>query len=177
MKSWRVELTIGSDVLGEVKINRGIFQGDSLSPLLFIIALLSLTSILRKSKPGYKFASGEKINHLLFMDDLKLYGENEKALDSLVQTVRIFTSDIRMEFGTEKCATMIQKRGKVVRSEGIKLPNEKVIKSLQDKGYKYLGILQVDKVKEQEMKENITKEYKKKSKKGSGNEAEWRKYD
>ena len=64
------------------------------------------------------------------MDDLKLYGENEKALDSLVQTVRMFTSDIRMEFGIEKFATMIQKRGKVVRSEGIKLPDEKVIKSL-----------------------------------------------
>ena len=67
------------------------------------------------------------------MHDLKLYGKNKKALDSLVQTVRIFTSDIRMEFGIDKCATMIQKRGKVVRSKGIKLPNEKVIKSLQDK--------------------------------------------
>ena len=102
MQSWRVELTSGNDVLGEVQINGGIFQGDSLSPVLFIIALLPLTSILRKSKPGYKFTSGEKINYLLFMDDLKLYGENEKALDSLVQTVRIFTSDIRMEFGIEK---------------------------------------------------------------------------
>ena len=100
------------------------------------------------------------------MDDLKLYGENEKALGSLVQTVRIFTSDIRMEFGIEKCATMIQKRGKVVRSEGIKLPDEKVIKSLQDnKGYKYLGILQVDRVRGQEMKDNITKEYKRRVRK------------
>ena len=137
-----------------------------MSPLLFIIALLPLTSILRKSNPGYKFASGEKINHLLLMDDLKLYGENEKALDSLAQTVRIFTSDIRMEFGIEKCATMIQKRGKVVRSGGTKLPDEKVIKSLQDnKGYKYLGILQVDKVKGQEMKGKITKEYKRRVRK------------
>ena len=140
--------------------------GLFVSPLLFIIALLPFTSILRKSKPGYKFALGEKINHLLFMDDFKLYGENEKALDSLVQTVRIFTSDIRMEFGIEKCATMIQKMAKVVRSEDIKLPDEKVIKSLQgNKGYKYLGILQVDKVKEQEMKENITKEYKRRVRK------------
>ena len=65
MKSWRVELTSSSDVLGEVQINRGIFQGDSLSPLLFIKALLPLTSILRKSKSGYKFASGQKINKLL----------------------------------------------------------------------------------------------------------------
>ena len=44
--------------------------------------------------------------------------------------------------------------------------DEKVIKSLQDnKGYKYLGILQVDKVKGQEMKEKITKEYKRRVRK------------
>ena len=40
MKSWKVELTYGNDVLGEVKIERGIFQGDSLSPLLFVIVPL-----------------------------------------------------------------------------------------------------------------------------------------
>ena len=51
-----------------------------------------------------------------------------------------------MEFGIEKFAAMIQKRGKVVRSEGIKLPNEEVIKSLQDnKGYKYLDYYKLTK--------------------------------
>ena len=95
-----------------------------------------------------------------------MYGENEKALDSLVQTIRMFTKDIRMEYGIEKCATLIQKRGKVVRSQAIKLPDEKVIMSLQDnKGYKYLGILQVDKVEGQEMKEKIKNEYKRRVRK------------
>ena len=35
MKPWCVELTCGKHVLGKVNIRRGIFQGDSLSPLLF----------------------------------------------------------------------------------------------------------------------------------------------
>ena len=54
MKSWRVELICAQEVLGEVKIMRGIFQGDSLSPLLFVSAMIPLTRILRKSKPGYE---------------------------------------------------------------------------------------------------------------------------
>ena len=76
-----MELTCAQEVLGGVKIMRGIFQGDSLSLLLFVSALIPLTHILRKSKPGYEFSgSGEKINHLLYIDDLKLYRKIEKEL-------------------------------------------------------------------------------------------------
>ena len=54
----------------EIKINSGIFQGDSLSPLLFCIALAPLSSLLNKSKYGYKI-SNAIITHLFYMDDLK----------------------------------------------------------------------------------------------------------
>ena len=48
MKKWKTNLTVGGKNLGGVKIKRGIFQGDSLSPLLFIIALIPLSMILKK---------------------------------------------------------------------------------------------------------------------------------
>ena len=38
-----------------------------------------------------------KINHLLFIDDLKLFGKNEKEMNSLFQTVRVVSNDIGME--------------------------------------------------------------------------------
>ena len=146
---------------------RGIFQGDSLSPLLFVSAMIPLTHILRKSKPGYEFSgSGEKINHLLYMDDLKLYSKNEKELDSLIQTVRVFSQDIRMEFGIDKCATIVLKRGKLVKSDGIKLPDGKEMKSLNEgDGYKYLGVTEADEIKKKEMKEKVGKEYKRRIRK------------
>ena len=161
MKSWKVNLECGTTSLGEVSINRGIFQGDSLSPLLFVMALIPLTIILRKSTPAYQFANnGEKINHLLFMDDLKLYAKSEKALDSLVQTVRVFSCDIGMEFGIDKCAVLILKRGKIVKSHGIQLPDEQIMKSLKEEdSYKYLGILEADDIKHEQMKEKVKKEY------------------
>ena len=47
------------------------------------------------------------------MDNLKLYAKSEKRLGSLVQTVRIFSDDIGMEFGIDKCATLVLKGGKL----------------------------------------------------------------
>ena len=89
MNNWRVELTCANKHLREVKIKRGIFQGDALSTLLFVITFFPLTSVLKTTKHGFEFAKNrEKINHLLYMDDLKLYAKNEKELDSLIQTVK-----------------------------------------------------------------------------------------
>ena len=53
------------------------------------------------------------------MDYLKLYSRNKKGLDSFVQTIRVFSGDIGMEFGIEK-------------SVGIELPHGTIIKSLQE---------------------------------------------
>ena len=89
-----------------------------------------------------------------------MYSRSEKGLDSLGQTVRVFSEDIGMEFGIEKCAMLVIEKGKIVKSVGIELPDGKVIKSLQEgESYKYLGILEADKFLEEKMKLNVSKEY------------------
>ena len=50
------------------------------------------------------FARSLKINPLLFMDDWKLYAKKLNQLDSLIKTVRIFSNDIWIKFGIEKCS-------------------------------------------------------------------------
>ena len=50
IKAWRVDLTCNNQSLGRVDIKQGIFQGDSLSPLLFVFCLIPLTVILRESE-------------------------------------------------------------------------------------------------------------------------------
>ena len=89
-----------------------------------MLCLIPLTVILRKAESAYQFSNNEeKINHLLFMDDLKLYAKNEKGLESLAQTVRIINDDIGLEFGIDKCATLVLKSGKITKFDGISLPD------------------------------------------------------
>ena len=52
MNKWRTNLYADGRLLGSVPIRRGIFQGDSFSPLLFVIALLPLMHILRETGMG-----------------------------------------------------------------------------------------------------------------------------
>ena len=160
MTTWKTTLMTSGEILGEVEIKRGIFQGDSLSPLLFVLCMIPLTLLLRKIKAGYEWERKQfKINHLLFMDDLKLFGKNEDQIDSLVNTVHEYSKDIGMEFGLNKCGLLIMKRGKVISSDGIELADGGVMRDIEESGYKYLGILEFDKIKETEMKVAFVKEY------------------
>ena len=93
------------------------------------------------------------------MDDLKLYAKSEKELNSLIQTVRMFSDDVGMVFGVEKCVVLVLKRGKMVRTEGIELPDEKRMREVSLDGYKYLGVLQLDSIMNREMKEKVKSEY------------------
>lgn len=73
------------------------------------------------------------------MDNLKLTRKNKSEIESLTDSVRVFPSGIRMDFGIQKCATLSIKRGLRVESSGIDLPLGETIKSLEeDCAYKYL---------------------------------------
>ena len=94
------------------------------------------------------------------MDDIKLFAKNEKELKTLIHAVRIYSQDIGMEFGTEKCAMLVMKSGKRHLTEGMELPNEDKIRTLgENETYKYLGILEADTIKQVEIKDKIQNEY------------------
>ena len=105
--------------------------------------------------------SGYKVNHLLYMDDLKLYAKNEKDLTALIETVRIFTKDICMEFGLDKCARQIIHRGKIKMTDGLDLEIGRIKDADLNKGYKYLGMLQNMQNKEREIKAQTKTTYRK----------------
>jgi len=149
--------------LGQVDISCGIFQGDSLSPLLFVMSLAPLSVILDGTYKGYEFSGTSTIiiNHLVYMDDIKLYSHSKHEIESLIHTVNIFFDDIRMSLGVAKCNIVAVSRGHLVDSDSVSLSCGDLIHYLSPVGvYKYLGILESDSFKQHQMKTLLTKEYK-----------------
>ena len=94
----------------------------------------------------------------MYMDDIKLFAKNEKELETLIHAIRIYSQGTGMEFGIEKCALLVMKSGKRHLTDGIELTNQDKIRTLaENETYKYLGILEVDTIKQVEMKNKIQK--------------------
>ena len=163
IKQWQTTLTINSSngisKSNKIKIERGIFQGDSLSPLLFCLCLIPLTHELNHTGYGYRI-SEKTINHLFYMDDLKIYAKDDGELEGLLKTVKQFSDDIGMEFGLEKCAKASFTKGRLTSTEAIKIDQDTKIRDLdQEEVYKYLGVNEGDGIQHSQMKEKVRKEY------------------
>ena len=98
-----LDMTSNGVPLGTVEIRRCIFQGESLSPFLFVLFMAPLSLILRKLNFHYEFADTlTRLSQLAFMDDLKVFAKSHDQIDSPVNTVYTFSEDIGMELGIKK---------------------------------------------------------------------------
>ncbi|XP_044751651.1 uncharacterized protein LOC123311647 [Coccinella septempunctata] len=159
MKSWRTNLTFESEnqqlKTDTINIRRGIFQGDTLSPLWFCLAMNFLSQLIKKQKYGYILEKERnvKISHQMYIDDLKLYAANEEEMKRLLKIVTAFTKTIGMEIGTDKCAVVHVKRGKIQQGDGLMVMEDITIPRLgSHEHYKYLGVQQALDIKTTEMK-------------------------
>ncbi|KAI5714183.1 hypothetical protein M8J76_012376 [Diaphorina citri] len=144
-----------------IPIKRGIFQGDGWSPMWFCLSLNPLSNILNNTNKGYKLQTSSMFNisHLLYVDDLKIYARNNDELQSLLETTAIFSSDINMQFGIEKCATLEVKRGNIVHQENIELALTPFKFPSLESFYKYLGMSQDLVLNKSEAKEKVKNAY------------------
>ena len=106
--------------------------------------------ILIKVNADYEWGK-YKLNHLFFMDDLKLFSKSEKQMDTPMRIVYVFSTDWDGVWN-KKCGIFTMKRGKVVRCVGIKLPTREVMKEVKKRRYSYLGIFELDKIKDNKKK-------------------------
>ncbi|CAK1594374.1 unnamed protein product [Parnassius mnemosyne] len=127
-----------------IRIRRGIFQGDCLSPIWFCLSLNPLSTLLEGSGRGFQLRKGgTKVTHLFYMDDLKLFASSRSHLVELLNITCDFSNSIRMELGTDKCAVLHVERSRVANSEGIDSSMTINIKTPSvAEIYRYLGMSQ-----------------------------------
>ena len=131
IKKWHIEIKAGSETLLTKKIERGILQGDSLSPLLFVLCMDPLSRKLNSTFPKVSIQTDKCLfgtNHLLFIDDLKLLAETETVLKSMKDETKRFFSAVGLEMNRSKSATNCIECGE----DAVVLDGHE--------GYKYLGI-------------------------------------
>ena len=133
ISKWKLSIRSGSEEILNKSVERGILQGDSLSPLLFVLCIDPLSRQLngKHKKVSLQTESGMYItNHLLFVDDLKLMAESEETLKLLLKETKDFFDTVGLEMNKDKSATNTKACAEdATLLEGIQ-------------SYKYLGITQ-----------------------------------
>jgi len=65
------------------------------------------------------------------MDDLKLIAKSEEEIQKEIQTAKIFSDGIHVEFGLEKCAKVVFKRGKLVHLQNLVIDINREVQELE----------------------------------------------
>lgn len=167
MQQWKTKINLSTNTetieTELLNIQRGIFQGDSLSALWFCMVINPLSRMLKTTKYGFKIqhnkATIHKINHLLYMDDIKLYAATKDELNRLLKITSKFTADIRMEFGLSKCKSQHIEKGKWTQSEPMTIGSELLDNLEQNETYKYLGFHQSNKLDHTKIKQELKQQY------------------
>ena len=161
MTTWRTKIHLITDnqeiVTDNINIHKGIFQGDSLSALWFCMCLNPLSNALNNTKLGFQIKHQKTvkhtINHLLYMDDIKLYAQSQTQMKNLLKVTEDVTNDIKMEFGISKCKILHIEKGRWKGDgETEVLNNEELGNMQQHETYKYLGFQQSTRLNHSEIK-------------------------
>lgn len=113
------------------KIERGLRQGDALSPKLFVTLLQSMLNKINWDNIGINI-DGEKLNHLCFADDIVLITDNMPEAQTMMQNLCEAAERVGLEINISKTQYMTN----LILSDSIKINNN----NIEQVGlYKYLG--------------------------------------
>ena len=97
----------------------------------------------------------KKINHLFYMYDFKVICKND-GLEGLLNTVKRFSYDIKMQFDLGKCTKVTFKKGLLLKSKNITLDlNIEITELDHNKTYKYSEINEANGINHTMNKKNI----------------------
>ena len=104
MKKWTTTLQVkakNNQITSDpIRIQRGLYQVDSLSPSWFCLALNSLSHLLHRTNYGFGIHTDnqkiQRLNHLIYMDDITLYAATNSQLTEHLRLTETFSRDINL---------------------------------------------------------------------------------
>lgn len=159
MKNWVVKYQGCKDgriVMSQrLEVRNGVLQGDTLSPLLFCIAISPISYWLTKNITKYETSFGKiggysvKLGHLYYMDDLKVYTTSPQELDRALNGVESIGLTIGLKTNAKKCAAIHLNNRDPLATRGFML--DKIPLIGEQNSYKYLGIAQNSRISQHEV--------------------------
>ena len=119
----------------EFRLEQGVAQGCSLSPILFSVFINDLLKAVEQAKLGVQLSSGKKIGGMLFADDFVGVIDSKESLQKLIDVVHGYCNKWRLKANVSKSAVMVFSRNSV--EGGWKWGEHKLPKV---SSYTYLGI-------------------------------------
>ncbi|KHJ80270.1 reverse transcriptase [Oesophagostomum dentatum] len=125
-----------------LQIRNGLMQGDTLSPLLFCLAIAPTSHWIRQNVKPYRTQTGSSVRsegvlelgHILYMDDLKIYTPEREGLEVALDGIVGLFGQLGLELNARKCAT------RCLNSPGASQVQLDLIPSLgATELYRYLG--------------------------------------
>ena len=158
MNNWTIKLHYNKDEVGDIRLKNGILQGDSFSPLLFVLSIDCISKKLNEHIPKITIPNGNAsftINHIYYMDDLKIIVETAEQMAQANKILLKISNAIGLKINDNKSGLLIKGKQQI--------PEElKVYPKVTDTNpYKYLGVELSDKVSKNNyisrVKKNIEK--------------------
>ena len=143
MSRWKTVIGKGTGAR-EIRVRSGVFQGDSLSPLLFCLCVSPISYALREKcdHVGVIVKAGkgeeERVNHMFYVDDLKIYSGSVELVLEVIKKVEQLAETFGLKLNASKSAV----RSIYPRSEMEETPSSCIPIHRDLDTYKYLGIYQ-----------------------------------
>ena len=129
----------GKNTTRPTYVKNGIYQGDTVSPLMFLLLTAHITDSVKNS-PAVVIACRGKQEVAAYMDDYKTHAPSRQAAIVIKDTLINAAAEVGLSLNLRKCRTYSPTYEEEQIEEEIDIPFLPVIRD----GYKYLGLYQLD---------------------------------
>ena len=126
-------------VSDEFSFSKGVFQGDPLSPIIFLMCFNPILEDLRsfEDSDGYVL-NGMPVITLPFADDFNLITRDVRKHKKLMVRLNNLTRSMGLKLKPRKCRSLSIKAGKSVEVK-FSLGDDEILSILHDRYHKFLG--------------------------------------